>query len=265
MTTISHSSSTTQDCPRCKGGCQSCKNTDKIACFKHELRVWRDGETIIISDREGRFEPLSIEEWLNQLTDALRPVFDEIGHQLPEKLRVSCGWPSRKALGKKRALGQSWYPQNSADQHTEVFISPFEGNTERAAETLAHELEHAAGCHGHGKEFVKVAGALGFQKPWKSTPPTPELTERLAQLCAPLGPYPHATLDSAAKEASGGDNPDKNRWLKATCQGCGYVCRTSKKWLQERGARICPCSMLPMFADVPNGEEEPEGELEEAA
>lgn len=197
------------------------------------------------------------EEWLNKLTDALRPVFAEIGHPLPDKLRISCGWPSRKALGKKRVLGQCWYPENSADQHTEVFISPFEGTGARAAEILAHELVHAAGLHGHGAKFAKVAGLIGFTKPWKSTPASSELTEKLLLLCEPLGLYPHATLDSAAKEASGGDKPGGTRLLKAECQDCGYTVRVTRKWL-DIGPPICPKDLKPMHADVP-AEEIPGG------
>jgi hypothetical protein len=53
---------------------------------------------------------MTCEDWLIELTNALRPVFQEIGHPLPDKLRVSCGWPSSGGLNKKRrALGECWY------------------------------------------------------------------------------------------------------------------------------------------------------------
>ena len=38
------------------------------------------------------------EEWLGALVDALRPVFAELGYPLPDRIRVSCGWPSKSAL-----------------------------------------------------------------------------------------------------------------------------------------------------------------------
>jgi hypothetical protein len=169
---------------------------------------------------------------------------------------------------KKRIVGQCWYPECSADATTEVFISPVRSDGPIVAEDLAHELVHAACGEGHGHQglFITVAKALGFTKPWKSTPATPELTQRLAGLYAPLGPYPHATLDSKAKEAGGGDKPQSTRLLKAECGECGYTVRVTKKWLEAKGAPICPCNMKPMVADMPDEEQDPEdGEGERLA
>ena|ERR1035438_9605122 len=82
----------------------------------------------------------------------------------------------------------------------------------------------------------QLAKVLGFTKPWKSTPATPELTQRLAGLYAPLGPYPH--------------KPQSTRLLKAECGECGYTVRVTKKWLEAKGAPICPCNMKAMAADM---------------
>ena len=85
------------------------------------------------------------EEWLNQLTERLRPIFDGLGHPLPAKVRASCGFPSHGALSnKRRVVGQCWYPEASADATTEVFVSPVQSDGLTVAETLAHELVHAA-------------------------------------------------------------------------------------------------------------------------
>jgi hypothetical protein len=46
---------------------------------------------------------------------------------------------------------------------------------------------------------------------------------------------------------------------KMECEGCGYVARTAKKWLDEFGPVICPCTKQPMKIDL-GLEEEPEGE-----
>ena len=49
------------------------------------------------------------EEWLQELIDRLRPTFDRIGSTLPEKIRVSCGFPSKSALANKaRRIGECW-------------------------------------------------------------------------------------------------------------------------------------------------------------
>lgn len=65
------------------------------------------------------------EEWLSQLTDALRPEFLEAGGEVPERVRVTCGWPSQSAKAKKnRRIGECWSADSSQDRHFEVFISP---------------------------------------------------------------------------------------------------------------------------------------------
>lgn len=209
------------------------------------------------------------EKWLDEMTDRLRPVFQEIGHVLPEKIRVSCGWPSKGGLSrKKRVVGQCWYPECSADATTEIFISPYRSDGCLVTEDLAHELVHAAVGKGHGHRgmFITVAKKLGFTAPWKETPATDELKARLASLVNSLGPYPHATLDSKATEASGGDKPGGTRLLKAECADCGYTVRVTKKWLEGKGAPICPCNMKPMVADGADGiGEEGAGEGEQDA
>jgi hypothetical protein len=80
----------------------------------------------------------------------------------------------------------------------------------------------------------QLAKALGFTKPWKSTP---------------------ATLDGVAKNANGDKKPQGTRLLKAECGECGYTVRVTKKWLEAKGAPICPCNMTPMVADMPEAPE----------
>jgi hypothetical protein len=189
------------------------------------------------------------EEWLNKLITALRPWFDSLGQPLPEKLRVSCSWPSKNALSrKKRVVGQCWYPASSADGTTEVLVSYVQAEPLEVAETIAHELVHAAvgPGHGHGGLFIALARQLGFTKPWKSTPATEELKAELTEVIKTLGEYPHAVLDSKSTEAGGGEKPQKARMLKVKCGECGYTVRTTKKWLEDRGAPICPCNEEPM-------------------
>jgi hypothetical protein len=183
------------------------------------------------------------EEWLNQLTEALRPVFAGLSCKLPEKLRASCGWPSERALSRKRrVIGECWYPMCSADATTEVFVSPVQSDGLEVAETLAHELVHAAVGEGHGHKgkFITVAKALGFTKPWKSTPATDELKAKLRGLLP--GAYPHASLDQKFLDK---EKPAGTRMLKVVCANCEYTVRVTRKWL-ETGAPICPCNKQPM-------------------
>jgi len=183
------------------------------------------------------------EEWLNTLTENLRPLFDAADATVPDRLRVSVGWPSARGLSpKKRTIGQCWSPECSKDHATEIFISPYLGDGGEVAETLLHEMIHAAvgTAEGHKGAFVEVAKKLGFTQPWKSTPASLGLKERLQGLLP--GEYPHAALDSIA----GGLKKQSTRLVKVVCSACGYTLRTTHKWLDERGAPICPCNQKAM-------------------
>ena len=186
------------------------------------------------------------EEWLNTLAENLRPLFDAVGATVPDKVRVSVGWPSARGLSpKKRTIGQCWSPKCSADQATEIFISPWLGEGGMVAETLLHEMVHAAvgtEC-GHKGTFVACAKKLGFTKPWKSTPASGELKAQLAGLLP--GDYPHAALDSLPD----GKKKQSTRMVKVVCAECGYTARTTRKWLDDAGAPMCPCNSKPMEAE----------------
>jgi SprT-like family len=206
--------------------------------------------------KDLEIKEMTREEWLNTLTNELRPVFEDLGYPLPDKLRVSCGWPSKGGLPKKNGMatiGQCWYHQTSGDQSTEVFVSPTVDDTAQVAATLVHELCHAANgkpC-GHRGEFVKVAKAVGLLGPWSATTASEQLAAALATFYGPLGTYPHARISPQALEATGKEKSGGTRLLKAECAECGYTCRVTKKWLAEKGAPICPCNMQAMLADMP--------------
>ena len=65
------------------------------------------------------------EEWLSKAVSELRPVFDSIGHPLPERIKTSCGFPSSNARSRKnRALGEWWSAKQSPSGSHEIFIAP---------------------------------------------------------------------------------------------------------------------------------------------
>ena len=71
----------------------------------------------------------SREEWLGRMVDALRPTFADHGYPLPDRIRVSCGWPSRSALaGRHRRIGEAWSHRCSGDGAHETFLSPTLGS-----------------------------------------------------------------------------------------------------------------------------------------
>src|SRR4051794_40703106 len=183
------------------------------------------------------------EQWLDALTDLLRPIFAERGITLPAKVRVSCGWPSRKALapnGKSRTIGQCWPTVCSGDGHSELFISPCLGSAAEVGHVLVHELIHAVDdcANGHRGAFGKMARAIGLEGKLTATTAGAELAKLLEQLCAKLGAYPHARLDLAQANIK----KQTTRLLKVVCPDpdCGYTVRTTAKWV-EIGFPTCVC------------------------
>jgi hypothetical protein len=190
------------------------------------------------------------EEWLNRMTEALRPAFLEAGGEIPEKVRVTCGWPSRSGRAKKkRRIGECWSSENSKDEHFEIFISPTLFKIGEVTETLVHELVHTAvGVkEGHKAAFRKVAVKLGLEGKMTETHAGDELHDRLEALASKVGPYPHAELTFGDKKVQG------TRMIKVICPdpACGFHVRTTRKWL-DLGTPTCFCGskMEEVEADV---------------
>jgi hypothetical protein len=189
------------------------------------------------------------EAWLNKLVERLRPLYRDAGHPLPDRIKVSCGWPTHRAIaptGKNRTIGQCFATQCSADQVNEIFVSPCIAKATQAAAILCHELIHALdNCQsGHKAAFKRVATAIGLTGKMTATRPAPPLAERLNALCESIGPYPHATLDIET-----GRKKQGTRMLKVACPECGYTVRTTRQWI-EQGLPTCPCG-AEMEADTP--------------
>lgn len=209
------------------------------------------------------------EEWLNQLAENTRDLFKEAGLTLPDKLRISVGWPSVRPLGKKkRAIGECWSPACSTDQTTEVFISPFLQDAATVSHVLVHELIHACVGNkaGHKGPFIMAAKKLGLVKPWTATTASAELADRLVPRF-PTPSFPHGALDLVAMEKE--RKKQGTRMVKCECPDCGYTVRTTRKWLDEKGAPWCPCNQKPMLVDgqeyVPGAGEDGDTEEQDAA
>jgi hypothetical protein len=181
----------------------------------------------------------SREDWLGRMVDAFRPTFASLGHPLPERIRVSCGWPSRSALsGKAKRIGEAWSHRCSADGAHETFLSPVLADPIDVGATLVHELvHHAVGVEaGHKGHFRKVAIAVGLTGPMRSTSAGPALRDRLHALAGELGAYPHAALNGGA-----GRRKQGTRMLKVTCADCGCLVRMTRQWLDNAGTPTCAC------------------------
>jgi rubrerythrin len=125
-----------------------------------------------------------------------------------------------------------------------MFISPALSKPEEVLAVLVHEMIHAeVGVQAkHGKEFKERALAVGLEGRMTATTAGEELAARLLDLADELGDYPHDSLQGKTT----GKKKDGTRQLKLECPVCGYIVRTSAKWI-EVGLPACPCgeTLLP--------------------
>lgn len=196
------------------------------------------------------------EAWLIAAVEELRPMFAELGEELPT-VRVSVGWPGGRG-NKSATIGQCWAKCMTADSVPQLFVSPVLDDGKRVLDVLAHELVHAVDdCKsGHRGRFAKVAKGIGLTGKMTATVAGDELKAKLATIADKLGTYPHARLSNGAPitPAKPGDDPEADpeddptqgepkqgtRMLKVVCPDDGYTVRTTRKWL-DVGLPSCPC------------------------
>lgn len=176
------------------------------------------------------------EAWLNLVADRyLWPLIQSKGGKRPPKVRLSVGFP-KGSRGGKHAIGQCWSEEASTDDTFEIFSSPEQGS-KQTIETLLHELIHAsAGLKaGHSGEFKRIALAVGFLSPMKTTPPSDELKLQIAQWLEILPPFPGAPMCiNRVNKAKPG-----SRLIKVWCTKCDYTMRITQKWI-DTGIPTCP-------------------------
>lgn len=173
------------------------------------------------------------EQWLEAGTEWFRPTFETVGAPLPPIVKVTCGFTSKGARSNR--IGECWIPEASAANVPEILIHPGRADSVEVGAILVHELVHAAGLRGHGQDFKRVALAVGLAGKMTATHAGDALVVRLTEMVAELGEYPHAVLSgNHAKKQS-------TRMLKMECEGCGFIARTTAKWLDEIGAPHCAC------------------------
>jgi len=189
----------------------------------------------------------SREAWLRAAINELRPYFAKLGLLLPETIRCAVAFTSQGKKGK--VAGECWHACASDDGHHEIIIRADFADPAEVLGILAHELVHAAlpPEAKHGKVFREAALKIGLEGPMRNAMPGPVLKERLNELAAALGPFPHARLNFDRVTLSGGavaDRPKKQgtRMLKAACadHSCGYTVRVAARWITECGPPHCP-------------------------
>ena len=200
------------------------------------------------------------EAWLAAAVGLMTPLFKSKGYTVPA-LRVSCGWPSVKGLSqKKRRIGECWSPLASTDKVPQIFISPWlkdVATNNGVLGVLVHEVVHAAvGVeHGHKGPFKKCATGLGLTGKMTATVVGPELLPTIESWAKSLGEYPHGKLDLNRRPVK----KQTTRLVKCECGECGYTVRTTRKWLDEVGAPICPHNKKAMKFTLPDELETDDG------
>jgi SprT-like family len=166
---------------------------------------------------------------------------------LPDTIRFAVAFTSQGKKGK--VAGECWHAGASDDGHHEIIIRADFAEPAEVLGILVHELVHAAlpPDAKHGKQFREAALKIGLEGQMRHALPGLVLRERLNELAATLGPFPHARLNFDRVTLTGmqaADKPKKQgtRLLKAECigPGCGYTVRVAARWITEAGPPHCP-------------------------
>jgi hypothetical protein len=190
-------------------------------------------------DREYTLTPsLERQAWLECAVVALRAKFSDAGYAIPQKIRMSIGWPKR--AGSCGAVGECWSTTASSDLHAELFIAPSLIEAREIVDVLAHELVHATVgvAAGHGPLFKRCATEIGLTGPMRTTIAGPEFAAWTEALIGRIGDYPAGFLVDTIRQTT--------RQRKCLCPACGYVARVTRKWLTAAGPPICPIDRIPM-------------------
>lgn len=176
------------------------------------------------------------EEWMQAFIKEARPVFRKAGKAIPRKVRAACGFSSKGARSNR--IGECWTDSVSKDGTFEIFIVPGIADASRVADILTHELIHAAvGIEaGHKKPFVDMMKKLGLEGKPTATVAGAGWHEWADPIVKKLGKYPHAALDGG----QGGAKKQTTRMLKCECNQCGFIFRTTAKWIEDTPFLQCP-------------------------
>lgn len=183
------------------------------------------------------------EEWLTLAASAIatryatsfEKHFGAPGASRLNNLLVSTGFPSTGGLSK--VIGQCWKAETSGDgEHHHIFINPKLSDVVVVIATLAHEMVHAADdCeHQHRGPFLRAVRDIGLEGAATATVAGEEFASFAKEVEKDLGSYPHVELKPMSQRKK-----QTTRMLKLKCPCCGYVVRTTQKWLDE-GYPSCP-------------------------
>jgi hypothetical protein len=184
------------------------------------------------------------ESWLAAATEAFRPVFKEKGHPLPDNIRFSIAFTS-KGMRSNR-IGEHWPAVLSTDGFNTIIIRADLSDPLEVLGVLAHELCHAAAPPDakHGREFRRVAEAMGLVGKMLHASPGPELNDWLRSVISSLGPLPHSRLIFGGNKKKTTTKGSKTRGCH--CDMCDYVARVPLTCIEVAGPPLCPVDNMPM-------------------
>lgn len=188
------------------------------------------------------------EEWLGKAVDLLRPYFSQRGYEIPELVKVSCGFGPHAP---RKTEGTCFEAANCVDGVKQIYISPELSDSLKVLDVLTHELIHAALEDGdeHKKPFKQACKKLGLEGPAKQAYAGDELKKHLESLLEQsefndllLPTYPHSKVTFTQAE----DKPQTSRMHKLVCPAnddheIDIIVRASKK-VTALGLPNCFCS-----------------------
>jgi hypothetical protein len=186
------------------------------------------------------------EQWLNNAVTSVRGIFHANGFPIPDHIRVSCGFPSKRARSLYRNVGEHFSPDASEDATHQIFISPVLDDSVEVLGVLVHELSHAVTGSSHGTEFKHCVRKLWLEGSLTQTTVGAQFRSNFAPILESLGIYPHAKLNVASSH-----KPQGTRMIKAVCGTCvihapdgsvksQYTIRVSNAWI-KKGLPTCQC------------------------
>lgn len=182
------------------------------------------------------------EEWLNEAVKRFRPWFRRRDLTIPRGLKALCSFPTD---GDENCLGQCLSPELSKSGKTwNTLVSPTIEKADRALDVLLHELIHASGLSGHGKDFGKAARSFGLTGKMTATVASPELKKKLEKMVEKLGAYPHEKINNPRFMPK----PKQNHMVKLVSpvnEKFSFWMYSNK--IEKFGTPLCPECMEPMI------------------
>lgn len=205
------------------------------------------------------------------MNNSIAPLIEESNRLLDEAIKHFGLTVSRENIvvtiqskGRKNALGwfwcNRWKGRHDADTLKgeakevlhEINLSAEHLHEHNMGETLIHELAHAENHHcdiadtdktgrRHNKKFKAMAEKLGLEVEksgslgWAFTKLTPVSEKFLADIKFDRSLFELSRITPGTKGTKPG-----SRLLKCECPDCGYVVRTTQKWL-DIGTPTCAC------------------------